>query len=575
MDKQVYEFISQQNSDPIVERKNCEKTDEEFPIFQSEKEFFVQISPTFAGQKFSIPTPRLCPSEREKRRTVRRNERKLYRRNCDATGKPIITQYAPDAPYKVYDQKVWRGDSWNPLDYWRNFDFSKTFTENYRELYLVVPKLSLYNINPTNSEYCHCCTDLKNCYLVTGAMRDEDSLYLHYADDNLKCVDCYMTHRSENCYQCTDCTDCYALQHGQNCHNSRQSFFLYGCDNCHHCFGCSNLVGKQYCIFNEQKTQEEYEAFMQSIHLWSQKVREQYAQQFQSLIAQTTKPAIHGIQLEKTIGNFVSQCKESFMVFNGENLENCRYTFWFNNAKNCQDVMSRWSTGDMLYECVATGSGCTHNVAVANSHTNSYTYYSSHCSYCQYCFWCTGLTNQSYCIFNKQYSKEEYEQIVAKIIMHMQNTGEWGEFFDPSLAPFAYNETVAQELYPLSRSNANTQWYRWQDEQNTVWEGNVATVPDSINDTQDDILQQIISCQTSWRLFKITKQELDFYRSNSIPLPTQHPDMRHQSRLDQRPTKNMYLRTCSKTGGEIISAYPAGTSFPVYSMEAYQQELYG
>jgi len=30
-----------------------------------------------------------------------------------------------------------------------------------------------------------------------------------------------------------------------------------------------------------------------------------------------------------------------------------------------------------------------------------------------------------YCILNKQYSKEEYEELVPKIIEHMQKTGEW------------------------------------------------------------------------------------------------------------------------------------------------------
>jgi hypothetical protein len=32
----------------------------------------------------------------------------------------------------------------------------------------------------------------------------------------------------------------------------------------------------------------------------------------------------------------------------------------------------------------------------------------------------------------------------------MIETGEWGEFFHPSLSPFGYNETVAQEYYPVT-----------------------------------------------------------------------------------------------------------------------------
>jgi hypothetical protein len=69
-----------------------------------------------------------------------------------------------------------------------------------------------------------------------------------------------------------------------------------------------------------------------------------------------------------------------------------------------------------------------------------------------YCFGCIGLhNNEQYCILNRQYTKEEYETLVPQIIEHMIQTGEWGEFFPASLSPFGYNETVAQEYFPLSR----------------------------------------------------------------------------------------------------------------------------
>ena len=35
----------------------------------------------------------------------------------------------------------------------------------------------------------------------------------------------------------------------------------------------------------------------------------------------------------------------------------------------------------------------------------------------------------------------------------MITTGEWGEFFPSSLSPFGYNETVAQEYFPMSRED--------------------------------------------------------------------------------------------------------------------------
>ncbi|MDR2416416.1 MAG: hypothetical protein LBD75_07670 [Candidatus Peribacteria bacterium] len=39
-----------------------------------------------------------------------------------------------------------------------------------------------------------------------------------------------------------------------------------------------------------------------------------------------------------------------------------------------------------------------------------------------HCFGCIGLRNKEYCIFNKQYTKAEYEKLVAEIIEQMQQT---------------------------------------------------------------------------------------------------------------------------------------------------------
>lgn len=119
--KEVYEFISLQNSDPIVERKTCTVSGQPFAIFQSDLDFYAKISPTFSGQKFQIPTPTLCPEERQRRRLLFRNERKLYKRKCDATGDIIISMYAPNTDYIVYDQKFWRSDKRDAINYGQDF----------------------------------------------------------------------------------------------------------------------------------------------------------------------------------------------------------------------------------------------------------------------------------------------------------------------------------------------------------------------------------------------------------------------------------------------------------------------
>lgn len=56
-------------------------------------------------------------------------------------------------------------------------------------------------------------------------------------------------------------------------------------------------------------------------------------------------------------------------------------------------------------------------------------------------------------ILNRAYSQDEYEKLCGKIIDHMRQSGEWGEFFPTSLSAFGYNETVAQEYFPMTEED--------------------------------------------------------------------------------------------------------------------------
>ena len=45
--KEVYEYVSKKTNDPIIERKKCHESWQEFPIYQSDLEFYDKVSPTF------------------------------------------------------------------------------------------------------------------------------------------------------------------------------------------------------------------------------------------------------------------------------------------------------------------------------------------------------------------------------------------------------------------------------------------------------------------------------------------------------------------------------------------------
>lgn len=151
-------------SETLVENRTCAKCATIFAIADRDIAFYEKISPVFSGKKYMIPPPTLCPDCRQQRRLSFRNERKLYKRKCDATGKEIVSIYSPDKPYTIYDQEYWWSDAWDPMSYGREFDFERSTMEQYRELFKKIPHLGILSFATENAEYNNHVGFLKNCY---------------------------------------------------------------------------------------------------------------------------------------------------------------------------------------------------------------------------------------------------------------------------------------------------------------------------------------------------------------------------------------------------------------------------
>ena len=118
-----------------------------------------------------------------------RNERRLYHRKCDFGDKNIISIYSQDKPHRVYDQKGWWGEDWDPLEFGSDFDFSKGFFEQFEELLKKTPLLNLSNAVSENCDYTHNATRNKDCYLLFCASFNEGCLYSYFMQDNHDCLD--------------------------------------------------------------------------------------------------------------------------------------------------------------------------------------------------------------------------------------------------------------------------------------------------------------------------------------------------------------------------------------------------
>ena len=87
----------------IIETKNCTCWIS-FNITDVDIDFLERLTPIIGWKKFELPLPNLCPECRKFQRLAWRNEKNIYKRKCDFSGKDIIAIYPPDSIYKVYDE---------------------------------------------------------------------------------------------------------------------------------------------------------------------------------------------------------------------------------------------------------------------------------------------------------------------------------------------------------------------------------------------------------------------------------------------------------------------------------------
>lgn len=571
MDRKVYEYISEQNNDPIIERKTCEISGVLFPIYASNKEFYSTISPSFAGENFMLPPPLLCPEQRDRRRLAFRNERKLYKRQCSASWKMIISTYAPDKLLQVYDAKIRRWDTWNPFDYGMVFDENKTFTEQYKQLLYAVPHQALIGANNENADYINLTADSKNCYMVIESSNNEDCYYGYWLQKCKDLTDCSYCHNCTFSYELQNCRDCYHCRYATDCQDCRDCDYMWNCHNCQDCIWCVNLVNKQYCINNIQYTKEEFAL--------KKKQMRDTINIYNDLIQTSPRQYAHATQIENSFGDYMHNTKSCIFCYDAYDAENCRYgEHVWRNAKNIMDVSTVGRDAERIYECINTGIGASNNMFCVICRSSSNMIYCQECFNCSDCFGCVGLRNQQYCIFNKQYNKETYQQEVVKIIRVMQETKERWQFFDPSLSLYGYNETVAHEQFPLSKQEAIARWFAWHENETVdhswLQTINPTTLWSNIQDIDDSILQKILICTESKKPYRITKQELELYRRLDISIPTTHPDIRHEKRLAQRSARQLHMRNCDQSGESILSVYEKNTPFPVYCEDEYENLVF-
>ncbi len=561
----------------IQDSRACQNCKENFEIDPDDFGFYETIK---------VPAPTFCPNCRLLRRMAWMGYRFLYKRNCNFSGEPIITAVHPKSPFKVYKQDIWWSDKWDPKSYAQEYDPERPFLVQFRELFQSVPMPSLYTEYSTmlNSEYCNAAAELKNCYLCFKSDYAENSAYLNTISEMKECFDIAFSNYSELSYDSVNITKCYQVFYSKNCDNSHNIYFSENLSGCSNCIGCINLRKKDYYIFNQPYSKEEYEKFLKNLNLGSYQNRENFVQQVKKEFLKHPRKEYYGTKNINISGDYISNSKnvhDSFMVANSENLRYCQL-LKNGPAANCYDYTMFSMNAEWIYDSSWVG------LQVNNIKFSNWCYKARYLEYCFGChgsgnlFGCVGVRGGEYCILNKQYSKDEYLTLVEKIRSDMNKFPyinekgikyKYGEHLPGEWAPCPINETSAIEWQSLTKEKMENMGYWWHESDKKEFQSATMEIPDHINDVTDEVLKNIQKCQICEKNYQIIEKELKFYQKFQIPIPRECPLCRDFKRIHSLNPMTLYDRKCDKCAKNIRTSYDPNRPEIVYCEECYQQEI--
>lgn len=550
--------------------KVCTVCQISFPVHERDLKFYAAISPIIQEQKFALPTPSHCPECRLKRRLLWRNETTLYLRKSDFTGQDIISIYSPEKSNKIYELKQY--EHLDLMNWGKTIDPHKSIFRQFTDFFRQVPLQALNNMGENeSSEYCNYGYQCQNCYLCFWGDVSQDSLY-NYGFVNLKdCVDNYWLFDGELCYENVNTFTAFNSKYIYNCHNCSDSAFLFSCRDVKHSMFCVNLQHKEYCLFNEQLTKEEFGRRKAEFDFGSFTAVQKMYTEFNAFKAKFPVRNLTNINVENVTGDMNQQSQNCFDCYHMLESQDCSYGI--DHIKN-KDVYDSYGCVE-LEQCYDVHCGLqSQRVLFSYDIYTSYNLlYCISCRSCKDCFGCVGLRNKQYCIFNTQHSQAEYEKLLSEILTRMIADGEWGEFFPESASPFGYNESTANEYFPHTKTEALARDYPWTEYEAPKPEAKnsiaAQDLPDHIRDVSDEILNSVIACANTGRLFRLTKQELAFYRAHNIPLPRYHSDERRRQRMLLKNPRSIRTANCDSCKKEMLTSVPAEHKSIVYCEDCF------
>jgi hypothetical protein len=518
--------------------QHCRKCEKSFSLRREDLAFY---------ESMDMPKPKECRQCEQQVFDAWRNERNLSHRQCDACNKGIISCFSKEKVFPVYCRECWWSDKWDPLDSGRDFDFTRPFFEQFQELEETTAHFALFQEDSSeNCDYCNFGMNSKSCYMSLAGY-SEDIYYSYMAILSKNCMDVTKVIQTEQSYDCVDVEASSNLLFSQNCFQCHDSAFLFNSKNSSECFGAVNLNHAQYVFLGQQLTKEDYQTRLKELK-WTQKFIKEMQTWLDKEKLKFPQPPQIGAKNENVTGDHITGSHNLHECFDCLDMQDSAYCHYSGKGHHMWNSVNSGAGSSYIYKC--SGAVNMNNVAMHLYGRNlSDSRYSQYCFNAKNLFGCIGLNRKEYCIFNKQYSKEDYEALVPLIIEHMKKTEEWGDFFPMERSPFAYNESRAQDIRPLTQKQVEDMACRWKkyEVKSQSYIGPHIQIPDSIDEVSSSITKEILHCEVTGDLYKIIPQELAFYRKKGLPIPRRSPNQRHLDRMARRNPRQLFERQCNCT----------------------------
>lgn len=425
---------------------------------------------------------------------------------------------------------------------------AEEFIAEFQRLLLTKPRYNLKQVQTENCGYADTSIKSKNCYYSFGTFYCEDVYYARYSRRCTDCAGVTFCFNCEGCIECTDCTNCYYSGHCRDCRDCVECDFCSDCYSCQNCCGCIGLHQRQYCLFNEQLSAEEYRAWIGAIRLNDPRQRQTIETKISSLARTVPLLGIHNFRTENCVGDHLAECTNCYQCYDAFKLEDCLYAVEANGNRDCCDVTVCFEA-ELCSSCVQAPLNYNCDFLV---HTDG----CSDSQFCAYsknlknCFGCVYLADKQFYILNQPVAESEYQNRVEFLCRKLRARGRYG------LALFFVSDYEE---------------HRRLTETDSVLEANVPFLEE--NEMESD--QRVCTCERSEcrKQFRIIPQEIRFYERKSLPLPDLCPACRHAQRMALRNERQLYRRLCDRCGKTMLSTYPETTPYTIYCQDCFWQKI--